>query len=248
MEKLGQLVGQREWDLIIVDTPPSRSALDFLDAPNRLGRFLDGRMVRLISAPARAGGRAYAKVLTAGLSVAARAFTRILGGELLNDLSTFVAALETTFGGFRDRAEKTYALLKQDGTAFVVVAAPEPDALREASYFVERLSADKMPLAGAIVNRTHVTEPAEGLAPLSASRAEAAADLLESHGGAGDSGLATAALLVHVEIAAAAEHDARMANRFATAHGLVPTVAVPALPVDVHDLDGLRTIGKLLGA
>jgi anion-transporting ArsA/GET3 family ATPase len=245
MEKLGQLVSQNEWDLIIVDTPPSRSALDFLDAPNRLGRFLDGRMVRLLAAPAKAGGRAYMKVVTASVNVVARAFTKILGGELLNDLSTFISALETTFGGFRERAQKTYQLLQQEGTYFVVVAAPEPDALREASYFVERLSGDHMPLAGAIINRTHITEAAEGLAPLPASRAEAAADLLA---GGADAGLAEVALRVHVEIASAAEHDARMASRFASAHGSVPLTTVPALPLDVHDLDSLRAVGKLLGS
>jgi anion-transporting ArsA/GET3 family ATPase len=251
MEKLGQLVSQGEWDLIVVDTPPSRSALDFLDAPNRLGRFLDGRMVRLIAAPAKAGGRAYVKVLTVSVGIVAKAFTRILGGELLNDLSTFVSALESTFGGFRDRAQKTYQLLKEPGTAFVVVAAPEPDALREASYFVERLSADKMPLAGAIVNRTHTTAIADDLPALTAAHADAAAELLARRPGTGKvkaaRALAQAALRVHAEIAGAAEHDARMTARFASAHGSVPIVSVPALPRDVHDLDGLRTIGKLLG-
>ena len=245
MEKLGQLVHKNEWDLIVVDTPPSRSALDFLDAPNRLGRFLDGRMVRLLAAPARGGGRVGAKVMTVSLGVVAKAFTRILGGELLSDVSTFVSALESTFGGFRDRAQKTYELLQQPGTNFVVVAAPEPDALREASYFVERLSRDRMPLAGAIINRTHTTAPADGLPPLSAARADAAADLLA---GKDELTMAEAALRVHVEIASAAEHDARMTNRFASAHGRVPIAAVTALPLDVHDLDGLRTIGKLLGA
>ena len=84
----------------------------------------------------------------------ARVFTKVIGGDLLNDLSTFVTALESMFGGFRERAQHTYELLKTPGTAFVVVAAPEPDALREASYFVERLSAERMPLAGVVVNRT----------------------------------------------------------------------------------------------
>jgi anion-transporting ArsA/GET3 family ATPase len=238
-------VHENAWDLIVVDTPPSRSALDFLDAPHRLGRFLDGRMVRLLAAPARTGGRVGAKVMTASLGIVARAFTRILGGELLSDVSTFVSALESTFGGFRERAQKTYELLQQPGTAFVVVAAPEPDALREASYFVERLSNDKMPLAGAIINRTHTTVPADGLPALTAARADAAAELLADKP---DVSLAESALRVHVEVAAAAEHDARMTNRFASAHGHVPIAAVPALPLDVHDLDGLRTIGKLLGA
>ena len=242
MEKLSQLAETGEWDVIVVDTPPSRSALDFLDAPQRLGRFLDGRMIRLITMPARAGGRAYLKVLTAGFTVFAKILSRILGGELLQDVSSFVAALETMFGGFRQRAEHTYALLKAPGTAFVVVAAPEPDALREASYFVERLNSDGMPLAGLIVNRVH-----HCVAGLTARRAEAAADALAEKAEA-DLALAEAALRVHVETALAAEHDQRMARRFAAAHPDVPTVAVPALPTDVHDLDGLRRIGALLGA
>jgi anion-transporting ArsA/GET3 family ATPase len=242
MEKLSQLAETGEWDVIVVDTPPSRSALDFLDAPQRLGRFLDGRMIRLITMPARASGRAYLKVVTAGFTVFAKILSRILGGELLQDVSSFVAALETMFGGFRQRAEHTYALLKAPGTAFVVVAAPEPDALREASYFVDRLSSEGMPLAGLVVNRVH-----HCVAGLTARRAEAAADALAEKAEA-DLTLAEAALRVHVETALAAEHDQRMARRFAAAHPDVATVAVPALPTDVHDLDGLRRIGALLSA
>ncbi len=245
MEKLSQLREQMddagaEWDLIIVDTPPSRSALDFLDAPKRLGRFLDGRMIRLITSPARAGGRAYLKVVSASFTLFTRILTKILGSELLTDVASFVSSLETMFGGFRERAEHTYQLLKAPGTAFVVVASPEPDALREASFFVERLSSEQMPLAGLVINRVHVTS-----APLSARAAEAAADRLDadtSRAGV----LAAAALRVHAEIAAAAAGDQRMARRFAAAHPTVPTVHVPALPSDVHDAAGLRTVGELL--
>ena len=243
MEKLGQLVKADEWDLIVVDTPPSRSALDFLDAPNRLGRFLDGRMIRLLTGPAKVGGKAYFKVVTASLTLVARAFTKVIGSELLSDLSSFVTALESMFGGFRERAEQTYQLLSQPGTAFVVVAAPEPDALREASYFVERLAGEGMPLAGVVVNRTRITE---GAAPLTAAEAGVAAAKLT--GSAASTALARAALLVHAEVAGAAEHDARMTRRFTAAHPQVPLVPVPALPGDVHDLDGLRHIGALLGA
>ncbi|WP_375481844.1 ArsA family ATPase [uncultured Jatrophihabitans sp.] len=247
MEKLGQLVAQDEWDLIVVDTPPSRSALDFLDAPNRLSRFLDGRMIKLLTAPAKAGGKAYLKVVTVSVGMVARVFTKVIGGDLLNDLSTFVSALESMFGGFRERAEQTYELLKRPGTAFVVVAAPEPDALREASYFVDRLSTDAMPLAGVIVNRTRFTSPVQGAKTLPAARAEAAADALAEKPADAASELAVAALRVHAEVAGAAEHDARMTRRFSSAHPAVPLVAVPALPIDVHDLDGLVTIGGLLG-
>jgi anion-transporting ArsA/GET3 family ATPase len=246
MEKLGQLVATGQWDLIVVDTPPSRSALDFLDAPNRLGRFLDGRMIRLLTMPARAGGKTGLKVMTAGVGLFAKVFSRVLGGDLLRDLSAFVSALETMFGGFRERAQQTYELLKRPGTAFVVVAAPEPDALREASYFVERLSAERMPLAGLIVNRMHRTEPVASMEPLSAARAEAAVEVLTAETAGPATTVALAALRVHAEIAAAAEHDLRMAQRFCAAHPDVAVASVPALPVDIHDLDGLRTIGALL--
>ena len=177
----------------------------------------------------------------------ARVFTKVLGSDLLGDLSTFVSALESMFGGFRERAQHTYELLKTPGTAFVVVAAPEPDALREASYFLDRLSSEDMPLAGVIVNRTRIAAPVDGGKPLAAARAEAAADVLAQAADADASAaLALAALRVHAEVATAAEHDARLTRRFRSAHPAVPLIAVPALPADVHDLAGLRSIGDLL--
>ncbi|MDX3456145.1 ArsA family ATPase [Streptomyces sp. ME02-8801-2C] len=175
MEKLGQLRSRDEWDLIVVDTPPSRSALDFLDAPKRLGSFLDGRLIRLLTAPAKLGGRAGMKFLNVGMSMMTGTLGKLLGGQLLKDVQTFVAAMDTTFGGFRTRADATFQLLQAPGTAFLVVAAPERDALREAAYFVERLAAEDMPLAGLVLNRVH----GSGAAQLSAERAIAAAENLE---------------------------------------------------------------------
>ncbi|MCD9875294.1 ArsA family ATPase [Streptomyces guryensis] len=174
MEKLGQLRARDEWDLIVVDTPPSRSALDFLDAPKRLGSFLDGRLIRLLTAPAKLGGRAGMKFLNVGMSMMTGTLGKLLGGQLLKDVQTFVAAMDTTFGGFRTRADATYRLLQAPGTAFLVVAAPERDALREAAYFVQRLAAEDMPLAGLVLNRVH----GSGAARLSAERALAAAENL----------------------------------------------------------------------
>jgi anion-transporting ArsA/GET3 family ATPase len=176
MEKLGQLRARDEWDLIVVDTPPSRSALDFLDAPKRLGSFLDGRLIRLLTAPAKLGGRAGMKFLNVGMSMMTGTIGKLLGGQLLKDVQTFVAAMDTTFGGFRTRADATYKLLQAPGTAFLVVAAPERDALREAAYFVERLAAEDMPFAGLVLNRVH----GSGAARLSAERALAAAENLEA--------------------------------------------------------------------
>ncbi|MGP4047113.1 ArsA family ATPase [Streptomyces sp. 2A115] len=175
MEKLGQLRARDEWDLIVVDTPPSRSALDFLDAPSRLGSFLDGKLIRLLTAPAKLGGRAGMKFLNVGMSMMTGTLGKLLGGQLLKDVQTFVAAMDTTFGGFRTRADATYKLLQAPGTAFLVVAAPERDALREAAYFVERLAAEDMPLAGLVLNRVH----GSGAAQLSAERALAAAENLD---------------------------------------------------------------------
>ncbi|WP_446038805.1 ArsA-related P-loop ATPase [Streptomyces sp. SID1121] len=178
MEKLGQLRARDSWDLIVVDTPPSRSALDFLDAPKRLGSFLDGKFIRLLMAPAKVGGRAGMKFLNVGMSMMTGTIGKVLGGQFLGDVQMLVTAMDSMFGGLRTRAEATYRLLQAPGTAFLVVAAPERDALREAAYFVQRLAAEEMPLAGLVLNRVH----GSGAARLSAERALAAAENLEEGG------------------------------------------------------------------
>ncbi|MFT4289053.1 ArsA family ATPase [Nocardioides sp.] len=237
MEKLGQLHRQGDYDLIVVDTPPSRSALDFLDAPDRLSSFLDGRFIRLMLAPARGPAR----LMTAGFGLITGALTKVLGGQVLTDLQTFVSALDTVFGGFRQRAQQTYALLQARGTAFLVVATPESDALREAAYFVERLSGDRMPLAGLVVNRA-TTVPGEDL---TAAGAIAAAERLKAE----DPDSLTAGLLrLHADRMVLVDRERRLRLGFAAAHPRVATTVVPALAGDVHDLDGLREVGSLLAA
>jgi anion-transporting ArsA/GET3 family ATPase len=239
MEKLGQIHAdaQRDgtYDLIVVDTPPSRSALDFLDAPERLSSFLDGRFIRLLLAPAKGPAR----LMSAGFGLVTNALNRILGTQVLRDMQTFVAAFDTLFGGFRQRAQKTFELLQADGTAFLVVAAPEPDALREAAYFVERLSEDDMPLAGLVVNRASP----EPLGDVSAEQASAAAQRLRRD----DPDSLTAGLLrLHADRVQMVEREARLRRRFEAAHPQVPMAVVPALAGDVHDLAGLRQVGALL--
>jgi anion-transporting ArsA/GET3 family ATPase len=266
MEKLGQLRRADEWDLIVVDTPPSRSALDFLDAPQRLSRFLDGKLLRLLTAPAKVGGRAYLRVLNAGFGVVTGVLTRILGTAVLKDVQTFVTALDTMFGGFRERADYTYQLLRAPGTSFLVVAAPEDDALREASYFVERLDQERMPLAGLLLNRVQQISAEH----LSAARSLAAAEVLQAAAADGRSQparraargheavdgeaedgarlLALAALRLHADRMEQAAAQRRTAEQFTGAHPLVPVAEVPAQSEDVHDLDGLRAIGRAFGA
>ncbi|KJY21416.1 MULTISPECIES: ArsA family ATPase [Streptomyces] len=268
MEKLGQLRARDDWDLIIVDTPPSRSALDFLDAPKRLGSFLDGKFIRVLMAPAKVGGRAGMKFLNVGMSMMTGTLSKLMGASLLKDVQTFVAAMDTMFGGFRTRADATFRLLQAPGTAFLVVAAPEPDALREAAYFVERLAAERMPLAGLVLNRVH----GSGADQLSAERALAAAENLEEGGivdqesgkaglrdtaaeppGADDDTTAvdriTAGLLrLHAERMQVIAREQRTRDRFTSLHPEVAVAEVAALPGDVHDLAGLRAIGERLAA
>lgn len=242
MEKLGQLHAEAleggRWDLIVVDTPPSRSALDFLDAPERLSSFLDGRLIKLLLAPARGPVR----LLSLGMSVVTNAISKVLGGQMLRDVQTFVAAIDTLFGGFRVRAEKTYRVLKHPQTAFVVVASPDSDALREASFFVERLDEEGMPLAGLVLNR--VTPPGTGgVGAISAQAALAAAEHLDE-----DQKLTAALLRLHADRLARVNRERGLRRRFAVAHPTVPTTTVQALATDVHDLSSLRDVGVLMSA
>ena len=240
MEKLGQLhQDDSPWDLIIVDTPPSRSALDFLDAPARLGSFLDGRFIRILTAPARGAGSAIGRIAALGFGIFTNVLSKILGAQVLSDIGTFVAAIDTTFGGFRERADATYELLKKPGTAFIVVAAPERDALREASFFVERLQSESMPLAGLVLNRVQEVEAGSA----TEEQITAAAQRLRA---SGEFELTASLLELHAQRMALKERQKHLAARFESAHPTVPIIAVPAMAEDIHDLDGLRQIGAEL--
>lgn len=232
MEKLATLAATGQFDLIVVDTPPSRSALDFLDAPQRLSSFMDGRMIKLLASP----GRGVMKIVGAGFALFSRAVTAVLGGQLLADAAQFVQLFEDMFGGFRERAQATYELLRAPGTKFVVVSICEGDALREASYFTDRLRAEHMPLAGLVLNRTHPP-----LADLSAGTAEVAAGTLAT-----SAPLAAAVLDIHARRLAVRSAELHMRARFDRVHSDLPVVEVPALPSDAHDVPALREIGSRL--
>ena len=244
MEKLGQLLAEDRWDLVVVDTPPSRNALDFLDAPKRLGSFMDSRLWKLLLGPGRGIGR----LVAGALGLAMKALSTVLGSQMLSDAASFVQSLDATFGGFREKADRTYELLKRRGTQFVVVSAAEPDALREASFFVDRLSSEQMPLAGLILNRTHPM-----LCSLPIERAvDGVQTLQQAHESApqadGDIALATAVLQIHAARGATAKREIRLLSRFTRANPQVPIVGVPSLPFDVSDLEALRAIADQLTA
>jgi anion-transporting ArsA/GET3 family ATPase len=237
MEKLGQLhaesaIGARRWDLIVVDTPPARSALDFLDAPEHLSSLLDGRFIRLLLAPARGPLR----LMGVGFTLVSSAMNKILGGQVIRDLQTFVAACEALFGGFRNRAQETYRLLSSRHTTFVVVATPQRDALREAAYFVDRLTEESMPLSGLVINRVHVSS-----LDVSAERAlSLAEDLPEQARVAGE------ALRRHADLVRVIHSEEQLLQRFSSSRPQVPRTLVETLPTDVTDLETLRQVGSLL--
>jgi anion-transporting ArsA/GET3 family ATPase len=240
MEKLGQLHAQAEqagpnggWDLIVVDTPPARSALDFLDAPEHLSALLDGRFLRLLLAPARGPLR----LMSVGFNLVSSAMMKILGAQIITDVKTFVTAFEALFGGFRQRASQTLELLSSRHTTFLVVATAQRDALREAAYFVDRLTEEQMPLAGLVINRVHTSKLA-----VSAARALALAEDLDPLTGP----IEVEALRRHAALKRGIEQETLLLDRFSATRPAVPRTLVLTLPSDVTDLDALRRVGVLL--
>ncbi|MFC4334893.1 ArsA family ATPase [Salininema proteolyticum] len=233
MERLGQLRTEGRWDLIVVDTPPSRSALDFLDAPARLARLMDGPLVRMLGAsvPGR-GKRSVLSVMGAGAAVVTRVFNKVLGGHLLTDIAEFTASLQDTFGGFRERADETFRILRGAETAFLVVAIPEDAAVEEAVYFTRRLRSEDMPVAGLVVNQC---EPL--LACLSADRAAAAAEVMEA---VDPDGGAAEVLEVHAQMARRKHREDHVAGRFTAAFPEVPVRRVPLRGNEIADVGDLR--------
>jgi anion-transporting ArsA/GET3 family ATPase len=230
MEKLGQLHSLGRWDLIVVDTPPARSALDFLDAPEHLSSLLDGRFLRLLLAPARGPLR----LMSVGFNLVASAMDKVLGGQLISDVKTFVTAFEALFGGFRSRADQTLQLLSSSHTAFLVVATPQQDALREAAYFVDRLVEERMPFAGLVLNRVH-----SSALDVSADRARALAEDLDPQ----ESGLEIEALRRHAQLMKVIDLERRQIARFAASRPTIAETRVQALQSDVTDLESLRRVG-----
>ena len=225
--KLHELAQDGRFDLLVLDTPPSRNALDFLDAPARLTRFFEGRALQALLRPSGVGMR----LLGRGTGMALGLLRRVTGAELLGDLSEFFRLLGGLVGGFGERAAQVEELLRDDGTTFLLVTSPEREPIEEAIYFQQRLMAARMSLAGAIVNRMHADalgdgDPAE-LPRLLAAQADLSPALAELVAAAfGDE---------HVLALRDAENVAHLAEQL----GAVPLLRVPLLDEDVHDVAGL---------
>ena len=239
MEKLYELHESRRWELLVVDTPPTRSALDFLDAPDNLNELLDARMFRLLIAPAQRIGRGYLRGLNLATTAMARMVRRLTGSELLAEVGEFFAAFEGMYEGFRSRAQHVYDLLKDPGTQFVVVATPDAPALREAAYLAGRLASDRMPLGALVVNRVHRAGPVPEVPPEVVAKLAAGAD---------DARLLADLLTQHQTLEALAAAEQRRVRELTASVPSLPTVQVPLLADDVHDLPGLRRLGAQLFA
>lgn len=232
--KLYELDREGGFDVLVLDTPPSRNALDFLDAPDRLTGFLEGRALRVFLAPSGLAAR----VMGRGTSVVFGVLGRVTGVDLLNDLSTFFKALGGLLDGFRERAKGVKRLLADPATTFLIVTSPEREPVEEAIFFRGKLREARMPFGGLIVNRVHVLP--EGLTP---GDAETVGEELR-----GDLGTAlaekVAATVRDAELLA--ERDAAAIARLRREVDDPAPVLIPELDDDVHDVDGLALVHEHL--
>ncbi len=218
MEKLYSLHADGQFDLVVVDTPPTRHALDFLDAPGRLLRFLNNRIFRLLMMPTRAGLRA----INVATQLFLRTVSKVVGGEVVAETVEFFEAFEGMEQGFRDRAKRVADLLGGPGTAFLVVASPRRDAVEEATFFVGRLAEQGISISGLVMNRVF---PRFGPAPPELS-GPLATNLQDLEG--------------------IAEREERWVSQLSACIPEAHVVRVSFLPADVHDLEGLGVVGGYL--
>ncbi len=231
MEKLHELHQEDRYDLLVLDTPPTRNALDFLDAPQRMSRFIDSRSLRVFLAPGRRG----LKVLSRGTGMLFSVLERVTGVDLLSDLSAFFNTFGGMSEGFRERAVKVRELLGAEETTFLLVTSPQTAAVDEAIFFRRRLAEAGMPFGGVIVNRMHE----EGLAK--GDLGGAAAELLGEP-------LARKVARTFEDYRRLAERDRDNVARLASELDGEPIVRVPYFDEDVYDLAGLERMDEYLFA
>jgi anion-transporting ArsA/GET3 family ATPase len=223
--KLYELDQEGDYDLLVLDTPPSRNALDFLEAPARLTGFFQGRAIKMFLRPAGLGGR----LLGRGTGVVFGLMERLTGVDLLHDLSVFFRALGGMIDGFTERARRVGALLEDPGTTFLIVTSPRHDPVEEAIYFHRKLAAASMPFGGVVVNRVHAPPGPDGALP----------DGL-------DADLAARVATAAHEVQALAVREAASVERLRAQLGNPPMILVPELDGDVHDVEGLALVREHL--
>jgi anion-transporting ArsA/GET3 family ATPase len=236
MEKLFELHSEGRFDLLVLDTPPSRDALDFLDAPRRLTQFIEGRSLRIFMKPTGIGMR----IAGRGASVMFGILKRLVGFDLLADLSEFFTAFSGMVEGFQERAKRVNELLADPATSFLVVCGPQGEPISEAVYFHRKLVEAKLPFGGVIVNKVHCSN--NRLHGDGADMRRALAELLD------DEDLADRVAANVGDYQALAARDAANIDHLAAELRTQSVIRVPYLDEDVHDLAGLAEINRYLFA
>lgn len=234
-EKLYELTTDPRFDLVVVDTPPARNALDFLDAPERLSRFLDHRVYRALIAPARG----YLKAVGAASQVVLRPIAKVVGAEVVADAMAFFQNFDGMEAGFRHRSTAVAAQLRDPSTSYVLVAAPRADAVAEAGWFADRLGELSLSVGALVVNRTHPVFGAGGSAD-AAAKSVAASGARRNDLAAWWTTLAEQRQVAEAEAAQIASLAAKVTP--------APIVTVVMRPTDVHDLAALAAIADTLDA
>jgi len=236
MEKLFELHAEDRYDLLVLDTPPSRNALDFLEAPKRLMQFIEGRALQVFMKPTGLG----MKVFGRGTSMMFSVLRRLTGVEVLEDLSEFFQAFSGMVGGFRERAKRVNELLANPETCFLVVCAPQGEPINEAVYFHRKLVEAQLPFGGVIVNKVHYESELPDYDP-DALRSDlvAATD---------DEDLAGRVISNYEDYRALAARDQKNIKRLTAEMRARLVIQVPYLDTDVHDLSGLMRINEYLFA
>jgi anion-transporting ArsA/GET3 family ATPase len=237
MEKLFEIHAEDRYDLLVLDTPPSRNALDFLDAPKRLTQFIEGRALQVFMKPTGLGMKLFGR----GTSMAFSVLRRITGVDLLEDLAEFFQAFSGMVGGFRERARRVNELLADPETAFLVVCGPQGEPIEEAVYFHRKLVEAELPFGGVIVNKVHYEE-----AIAEDPRGEELEHRLS--GVLGDDDLARRVAANFADFRALSARDRRNVAKLAREMRTRAVIQVPHLDHDVHDLDGLLELNRYLFA
>ncbi|MFM8304685.1 MAG: ArsA family ATPase [Actinomycetota bacterium] len=246
MERLHELHETGDYDLIVVDTPPSRHALDFLDAPQRLIRLLDNRVFRVMMAPARGAFR----VASVALHAFVRQVGRVVGTGVIDDVIAFFRAFEGMEEGFRARADAVRTLLAEDSTAFVLVTSPRQDSIDEAAYFADQIATHGLSVNGLVANRVHPPFAAPDAVAGLRRRAEALRNTPSGDEASGPDAEAARRRLADrfdtlADLSALADRERARLAGVATRMGTT-AVYVPFLDHDVHDIAALHEVGRHL--
>lgn len=233
MEKLYEIHQSGDYDFLVLDTPPSRNALDFLDAPKRLTQFIEGRSLQIFMKPTGLATR----VVGRGSAVMFQMLKRVIGFDLLSDIGEFLQAFSGMVDGFSQRAKSVSALLADPATSFIVVCGPQGEPIEEAIYFQRKLLEAEMPVGGIIVNKVHY-EIDEG--------DDVEASLTDDLGI--DSGLAERVAANFVNYRSLATRDAQNIERLSRDLNAQKVIRIPYFDEDVHDLGGLLKIDSYLFA